>query len=280
MKLPKTSSPIDKLRAFLHEHKDDADLFLNSLCGREQQLLLRTEIQDIFLNTTAENKSSALAVSPFKTIVQWCQEAAILEPWAYFALRMRSARWKYIRINLKTLALENITPEQFLYFKEQLVSGNNSEHYPLEIDLAPFSREFFKLQEEKSIGRGLEFLNRRLSSGLFAELERGDNRLLRFLQVHRYRDQQLLLNQEIESTNQLRDGLRDALHLLRDQDDNTEWKELESDLENLGFEPGWGRCVSMTRGPGNLSQSYPHDLFHCNNLAARFFWPGKCPWSP
>ncbi len=253
MKLPKTSSPIDKLRAFLHEHKDDADLFLNSLCGREQPLLLRTEIQDIFLNTTAENKSSALAVSPFKTIVQWCQEAAILEPWAYFALRMRSARWKYIRINLKTLALENITPEQFLYFKEQLVSGNNSEHYPLEIDFAPFSREFFKLQEEKSIGRGLEFLNRRLSSGLFAELERGDNRLLRFLQVHRYRDQQLLLNQEIESTNQLRDGLRDALHLLRDQDDNTEWKELESDLENLGFEPGWGRCVSMIRDTmGNL----------------------------
>jgi len=247
MKLSKTNSPIEKLRVFLHENAAAARLFLDSLCRREQPLLLRTEIQDIFTSTTEENLSSGLAASPFKTIVHWCQEATIFEPWAYFALRKRSARWEYIRIDLKTLNLEKILPEQFLYFKEQLVSGNTSEHHPLEIDLEPFSREFFKLQEEKSIGRGLEFLNRRLSSGLFAELERGDNRLLRFLQVHRYRDQQLLLNQEIESTSQLRDGLRDAQRLMRNLDDNTEWQELESDFKDLGFEPGWGRCVSRIR---------------------------------
>jgi sucrose synthase len=253
MNLSKTSSPIDKLRAFLLENKDAANLFLNSLCRRKEPLLLRTEIQEIFLNTIHENKSSTLAASPFKTIIQWCQEAAILEPWAYFALRIRSARWEYIRINLKILTLEIISPEQFLYFKEQLVTGNTSEHYPLEIDFAPFSREFFKLQEEKSIGRGLEFLNRRLSSGLFAELERGDNRLLRFLQVHRYRDQQLLLNQEVENTSQLRNGLRDALRFLRDQDENTKWQELASDLNELGFEPGWGRNVPIIKETmGNL----------------------------
>ncbi|KPJ99221.1 MAG: sucrose synthase [Desulfobacterales bacterium SG8_35] len=220
---------------------------MDSLCCRDQPLLLRTQIQDIFVDTVAENKSSVLAASPFKTIVHWCQEATVLEPWAYFALRKRSARWDYIRIDLKSLTLEKISPEQFLAFKEQLVSGNTSEHHLLEIDFAPFSREFFKLQEEKSIGRGLEFLNRRLSSGLFAELERGDNRLLRFLQVHRYRDQQLLLNQEVESTKQLRSALRDALRFMRGLDDETEWQELESDLKDLGFEPGWGRCVSRIR---------------------------------
>ena len=253
MKPSKTSSPIDKLRAFLHENKEAANFFLNSLRSKEEPLLLRTEIQNIFLNAVQENKSSELAASPFKTIIQWCQEAAILEPWAYFALRIRSARWEYIRINLKIPALEIISPEQFLYFKEQLVTGNTSEHYPLEIDFAPFSREFFKLQEEKSIGRGLEFLNRRLSSGLFAELERGDNRLLRFLQVHRYRDQQLLLNQEVENTSQLRNGLRAALRFLRDQDENTQWQELASDLNDLGFEPGWGRNVPIIKETmGNL----------------------------
>ena len=247
MKLSKTNNPIDKLKVFLHENAAAARLFLDSLCRREQPLLLRTEIQDIFLDTIENDRSSGLAASPFKTIVHWCQEATIHEPWAYFALRKRSARWEYIRIDLTTLNLEKISPEQFLYFKEQLVAGNTSEHHPLEIDFAPFSREFFKLQEEKSIGRGLEFLNRRLSSGLFSELERGDNRLLRFLQVHRYRDQQLLLNQEIESTSQLRDGLRDAQRLMRNLDDDTEWQELESDFKDLGFEPGWGRCVSRIR---------------------------------
>jgi sucrose synthase len=243
MKLSKKGNPLDTLKTFLHENKDDANLFLDALCRRNQPLLLRTEIQDIFLNTIHENKSSALAESPFKSIVQWCQEAAIKESWTYFALRYRSAQWEYIRISLKSLTLEIISPEKFLYFKEQLVTNNTSVHYPLEIDFAPFSREFFKLQEEKSIGRGLEFLNRRLSSGLFAELGRGDNRLLRFLQVHRYRDHQLLLNQEVESTSQLRNALRDALRFLRDQNDNSEWHELESSLNDLGFEPGWGRTA-------------------------------------
>lgn len=247
MKHSKTSDPVDRLRVYLDENTDDTRLFLNALCSREQQLLLRTQIQEIFADTVAENKSSNLAASPFKIMVQWCQEAAVLEPRAYFALRKRSARWDYIRIDLENLTLERISPEQFLYFKEQLVSGQTSEHYPLEIDFAPFSREFFKLQEEKSIGRGLEFLNRRLSSGLFAELDRGDNRLLRFLQVHRYRDQQLLLNQEVESTSQLRNALRDALRLMRGLDDETEWQKLEDELKELGFEPGWGRCITRIK---------------------------------
>jgi len=253
MKKSKTNSPIDKLSDFLLENPEDARLFLTSLCCREQTLLLRTEIQDIFADTAAANKSSALAGSPFKTIVLWSQEAAIQGPWAYFALRRMSARWEYIRIALKTLILERISPESFLYFKEQLVSGDTSEHYPLEIDFAPFSREFFKLQEEKSIGRGLEFLNRKLSSGLFTELEKGNNRLLRFLQVHRYRDQQLLLNQEVESTIHLRNALRDALRYLQDQDENVKWLELPEELKDLGFEPGWGLTVPKIRETmGNL----------------------------
>ena len=253
MTLSKTSRLIQKLSVFLLENKEDTKLFLNSLCCMKQPLLLRTEIQKIFHNTVAENKLSKLDSSPLKTVMQWCQEAAIVEPWAYFALRKVSARWEYIRIDLKTLLLEIISPEKFLYFKEQLASGNTSQRYPLEIDFAPFSREFFKLQEEKSIGRGLEFLNRKLSSGLFAELAKGDNRLLRFLQVHRCRDQQLLLNQEVESTSQLRNALRDALHLMRDKEDSIEWQELETDLNELGFEPGWGRDASRIRETmGNL----------------------------
>jgi sucrose synthase len=247
MTYSKINSPIDRLQTFLQKNPAESRLFLDSLCCREQPLILRTEIQDIFQQTIEENRSSQLASSPFKTIVRWCQEATIRDDLTCFALRKRAARWEYIRINTKDLDLEIISPQQFLSFKEQLASGNTSDSYPLEIDFAPFSREFFKLQEEKSIGRGLEFLNRRLSSELFAELERGDNRLLRFLKVHRYRDKQLMLNQEVEDTRQLRNALREALRLLRSRKDETEWKDLEADLQELGFEPGWGRSISRIR---------------------------------
>ena len=40
----------------------------------------------------------------------------------------------------------------------------------LEVDLEPFNREFPKLHESSSIGRGVEFLKRRLSSPKISEL--------------------------------------------------------------------------------------------------------------
>ena len=242
---------IEKLRIFIEENRADTRLLLESMCCPDQPLLLRTEIGDIFNQVVNENEAQKLADSPFATILQWCQEATIKPPWIYFALRRRVARWTYIRINLETYNLEIITPDHFLFFKERLVTGRLNDRWPLEIDLEPFSREFFKLQEERSIGRGLEFLNRRLSSGLFQDLSSHDNRLLRFLQVHRYKDQQLMLNKEVEDTRQLRNSLRDALRLLRGKDNTTPWSELENDLKSLGFEPGWGRSaerISDTMG--------------------------------
>ncbi len=247
MTITRFSGPIEKLHIFLKENRTDAQLFLNGLCSREQPLLLHTEINDIFNQVVEENNAEVLAASPFKIITQWCQEATIKHPWVYFALRKRVARWLYIRIHLETFALETITPDHFLYFKEQLVIGETNNSWPLEIDLAPFSREFFKLQEERSIGRGVEFLNRRLSNELFEELNRGDNRLLKFLQVHRYKDQQLMLNKNVENTKQLRSGLRNALRLLRDKNDSVKWNELQDDLLELGFEKGWGKNVGRIR---------------------------------
>ncbi len=241
MTFSKSTGAIDKLSAFIENNQKDTQLFLDALCNRDQPLLLHTELSDIFQQFVKKNNAIHLAGSPFGTMIQWCQEATIQHPWIYFALRKRVARWIYIRIHVVNCTLEIISPDHFLYFKEKLVTGDTNNRWPLEIDLEPFSREFFKLKEERSIGRGLEFLNRRLSSGLFQELGRGDNRLLRFLQVHRYRDQQLMLTREVENTKQLRDGLREALRLLRDKDEHIEWSELQEELQELGFEPGWGR---------------------------------------
>lgn len=237
------SKPIEKLQRYLEEHPSAAATFLDWLCCRKQPLLLRTEISDIFNEIIQSDEGRELAASPLTILVQWCQEAVIRRHWAYFALRKRVARWVYIRIHLKTFAMEVITADRFLRFKEKHITGKEIDRWPLEIDFAPFSRDVFKLQEERSIGRGLEFLNRRLSSGLFTELNRGDNRLLRFLQVHRYREQQLMLNKEIEDTRQLRDSLREALRLLRGRDGRTQWNDLQNEMRELGFEPGWGRYV-------------------------------------
>jgi sucrose synthase len=239
----------DRLKAFLKQHPAESRLFLQALCDRNQPLLLRTEIYDIFNQVAQADDSEPLSTGPFKTLVQWAQEATIQQPWAYFALRKRVARWLYLRIHLESLTLEVVTPERFLKFKEHLVAGDSADPWPLEIDFAPFLRDFFKLQEEHSIGRGVEFLNRRLSSGLFQELGREDNRLLRFLQLHSYRHQQLMLNETVNSTDELRQALRQAWLLLNKLDNRTDGQSIRMELQDLGFEPGWGRTV------GNIKET-------------------------
>ena len=63
--------------------------------------------------------------------------------------------------------------------------------WPLEIDLQPFNREFPRLRESRSIGHGVSFLNRRLSSTLSSE--NAAEMLIGFLRVHHFRGQQYLL---------------------------------------------------------------------------------------
>ena len=90
--------------------------------------------------------------------------------WIYLALRVRVGCWEYMRVHLDTMSMERVSVSRFLYFKEHLIDGSQEDwSWELEIDLEPFSREFPKMHETRSIGRGVEFLNRRLSSRLFEE---------------------------------------------------------------------------------------------------------------
>ncbi len=241
----KKEHPLSTAESFLLENPATMRCFLYRLAKLGHPLLLRTEVLDVFARVCDEE--SSLCGSPLMTLIHWCQEAALDGAWVYFALRERVAHWHFLRIHRDSLDYQITDPGEFLRFKERLVSGRPDDLWTLELDLAPFSREFAKLHETHSIGRGVEFLNRRLSSKLFEGLGEGSNRLLRFLQVHRYSNQQLMLNEVIEDVAELRVALRHARNLLRKQPQKRPWGEMTSNLRSLGFEPGWGADAKRAR---------------------------------
>jgi len=51
------------------------------------------------------------------------QEAIVLPPWVTLAVRPRPGVWEYIRVNVDALAVEELTPSEFLHVKEELVDG-------------------------------------------------------------------------------------------------------------------------------------------------------------
>jgi len=241
------AEPVDRLKAFVQNYPTDAHKLMYRLAALGRPLLLRSDLVDAFRQLCDSDDISQQAEITVAESFQTCQEAIVNHAWIVLAFRRRVARWSYLRIHVDTMSVEEIPVKEFLRIKEQLLSSRSEEEFTLEIDLAPFDQEFYKLQEQDSIGRGVEFLNRRLSSHLFEEMGRKVEHVLEFLRVHHYRNQQLMLNEKITSLAQLRDALRYAEELLDDLGPDASWDETVQELRHLGFEPGWGRNAQRTR---------------------------------
>ena len=241
------AEPVDRLKHFLQNNPTDAHKVMHQFVTLGRPLLLRSDLVDAFRRLCDSGEISELAQTTIAGSFQSCQEAIVNHAWVVLAFRRRVARWHFLRVHVETMSVEELSVREFLRIKEQLVSQRSEDEFILEIDLAPFDQEFYKLQESDSIGRGVEFLNRRLSSHLFEEMGKKAEHVLEFLRVHRYRNQQLMLNEKITSLTMLRDALRYAEELLDGLPPDVPWDATTQELRHLGFEPGWGRDAARTR---------------------------------
>jgi sucrose synthase len=236
---------LQALAAFLNEQRSQAHRVLHHIVGIGRPFLLQSDLQDAVAYLHSEDPS--LRDSALTRVLMHCQEAAINDSWVYLALRRSIARWEHLRIHVETMDLHDVSVPAYLAFKEHLATGGHEDPFGLEIDMTPFDRERHKLREEGSIGQGVEFLNRRLSSRLFEDIGKGDQRLLHFLRMHSYRGRQLMLNEAINDVAELRNALRQALIPLRRRPSHAPYAELAADLRAQGFEAGWGNDAARIR---------------------------------
>ncbi len=240
------AEPVERLKEFLQNSPTDAHKVMHQFVALGRPLLLRSDLVDAFRQLCDNGEISQLSQTTIAESFQTCQEAIVNHAWIVLAFRRRVARWSYLRVHIETMSVDELSVKEFLSIKEQQVRRRH-EDFTLEIDLAPFDQDFHKLQEQDSIGRGVEFLNRRLSSHLFEEMGKKAEHVLEFLRVHHYRNQQLMLNEKITSLSILRDALRYAEELLDGLPSDVPWEVTVQELRHLGFEPGWGRDAARTR---------------------------------
>ena len=239
------------LTKFLLDNHNHCQGFLKACFDLKKSLLLRSEIQELFLKyCSSHEEESLLKTSPLKTIVDSSQEAVLDYPFVYLSVRPAIATWFYLRFTIEENRVDSISVSEFLLSKERLISHSKEKNpWILEIDLEPFNREFPKLKEPHSIGKGVEFLNRHLSSKLFLDssMQEMSTHLINFLRIHTYLDTQLMLNDKISDIHTLRSCLRWAEEYLESLNPNTLWSEIEKPMQDLGFEKGWGRTIQQTR---------------------------------
>jgi len=234
----------------LQQNRDEVYRLLQRVVDRDKPFLLRTELLDILEDHSRGSVAWSEADSVWGLMIRQCQEAATDGAWIYFAQRPQIGRWSYHRFHLGACEVSDVEVADYLEFKERLVesaaSGSDDApkipHTPahvLEIDLSPFNRGFPRMQEARSIGQGVSFLNRRLCGELFQD--GGTEKLLDFLRVHQFREQQLMLNDRIGDVAHAQRALRKAQAYLRDLAPGTPWTDLAPRMSEFGFECGWGK---------------------------------------
>ncbi|RRT50494.1 hypothetical protein B296_00033401 [Ensete ventricosum] len=134
----------------------------------------------------SEADKEKLKDGAFEDVIKAAQEAIVIPPWVALAIRPRPGVWEYVRVNISELAVEELTVPEYLHFKEELVDGSSQNNFVLELDFEPFNASFPRPSLSKSIGNGVQFLNRHLSSKLFQDKE-SLYPLLNFLRKHNYK---------------------------------------------------------------------------------------------
>lgn len=228
--------------------RDEIQQLLRAYVKLDKRFLLRPELLaelEVLFKRRPKLRDSRLA-----EIVSQCQEAATDGHCVAFAQRQSIGRWSYYRFHIDSFELEEISVDDYLAFKERLIDPASHDPWPLAIDLAPFNRDFPRLQEASSIGSGVSFLNRQLSSSL--STNGAGRELIDFLRVHHYRGQQLmLLEGELPDLEAVRDAVRRAIVRLETLPGETPWRKLAEELRGMGFEAGWGkdaaRCIDTFR---------------------------------
>jgi len=208
--------------------------FLSKIESTDKQLFLRTELLEMYEGEDTPDFINSL------------QEAVKFQGQIFFAARVGIGEWLFLKIYSDTFDYKDVTPVEYLEVKERMVLGDKAGWIPT-VELAPFNREFPKPSNPDYIGRGVEYLNRHQSSRIFMDQEKGMKQLLDFLRVHKYDGRQLMLNSRVDSVEKLRKSLKKAQALLKDKSDEGEWSDIENEMGQLGFEPGWGRKLGYVK---------------------------------
>lgn len=181
----------------------------------------------------------SLREGPFSEVLKAAHEAIVLPPFVAVSIRPRPGVWEFVRVDVSQLKVEELTVSEYLRFKEELVDGPSNDPYVLELDFEPFNAAFPRPTRSSSIGNGVQFLNRHLSSNMFRNKDTLEP-LLDFLRVHKYKGHALMLNDRIKSVSRLQSALLKAEEYISKLPSETLYTEFEYTFQGMGFERGWG----------------------------------------
>ncbi|XP_052306235.1 sucrose synthase 2 isoform X2 [Populus trichocarpa] len=239
-KLERIPSMRERVQDTLSAHRNVLVSLLSRYVEQGKGILHPNNLIDELDNIVCDDAARlSLKDGPFSEVLKAAQEAIVLPPFVAVSIRPRPGVWEYVRVDVSQLNVEELTVSQYLRFKEELVDGPSNDPYVLELDFEPFNAAFPRPTRSSSIGNGVQYLNRHLSSNMFRNKDTLEP-LLDFLRVHKYKGHALMLNDRIKSVSRLQSALLKAEEYISKLPSETLYTEFEYTFQGMGFERGWG----------------------------------------
>jgi sucrose synthase len=244
--------------SIIKENEIDFYRYLNLVITNNNKLMVKGNLLDIFneFRVSNQNQFSGIGQAVSKIIESICIGSKV-----YLEVREVINNPDYFLFNVEEKYHEEISVLDYLKAQEQFVAPSNNNDI-LTLDFKPFYDKFPSIRSTKSIGRGVEYLNRYLSSKMFNEPEQLRQALFDFISVHKYKTQQLILNDRIKTPDQLITNIDRALLFLRKKDDDDPYTNFKNDLQDLGFEPGLGNTALLITQRLQLLERLLHSPDH------------------
>lgn len=227
------------------EYIPAAKRFYLSLKGTGESFFLADQIQKLlaaFLEETISAKEHEAAA--LQRLFRGCQEIILFQDYTYALLRPKIGVKRIVRLHPQEERFQEVDRLTYLKVKDAYVQGVETANCKgLELNFAPYFRDFPKITEPSDMGKGISFLNRHLAGQMYQNPTAFPQALLEFLQDLNLDGYNLLITDHIRNPRMLSERIDEARALLGEHDPDTPYGEVAHDLLVLGFDAGWGRAV-------------------------------------
>ncbi|MGL5806859.1 MAG: sucrose synthase, partial [Xenococcaceae cyanobacterium] len=232
------------------EEKSDFQELLGKLQALDKQYLLHNDIINAYdeFCQKQDNSEQFYLSSRLGRLVYYTQEIIFENESFCLITRQKIARQEAYRISLEDFSIEPLTTNQLLDVRDRFVNRSHPEEGDVfEIDFQPFYDYSPVLRDPKNIGKGVQYLNRYLSSKLLQDSKQWLEALYNFLSLHSYNGTTLLINGRIKGQQQLSDQVKQALNYISKLPEDQPYEEFRFKFQEMGFEPGWGNTANRVR---------------------------------
>lgn len=175
------------------------------------------------------------------------QEAAVVPPYVAFAIRPSPGFWEFVKVGSDDLSVESITTTEYLKFKEMITDENWArDENALEVDFTAFDYAVPHLTLSSSIGNGLSFVSKFITSKVSGRAECSQP-LVDYLLTLKHHGEELIINDIINTPSKLQMALIVAEVYLSSLPQDTPYENFELRFNEWGFEKGWGDTAQTVK---------------------------------